>query len=338
MVGAVVVAGDEIVAEAYHARYGESHAEAAALQRAGDRARGATLYVTLEPCAHYGKTPPCADAVIDAGIARVVIAAPDPSPTARGGASRIRSAGIQVDFGVEERAALELNAPFFNSIVSHRPWITLKLAMSADGALADPTGAQRWITGVESRAEVHRLRANTDAIAVGVGTVIADDPSLTVRDAERPRLAPRRVVFDSSLRTPRTAVLVRTAREVETILVCSMNAPVDRVSMVREAGVQVLRAPSLHDALDALHQQGIRSLFVEGGGRLAGSLLRERLVDRLIIFRSQEQFGGGAPHAFAHAPPGFEASLEQQRVVAQRRFGTDDMTVYALREVPCSPG
>jgi diaminohydroxyphosphoribosylaminopyrimidine deaminase/5-amino-6-(5-phosphoribosylamino)uracil reductase len=182
------------------------------------------------------------------------------------------------------------------------------------------------------------LRANADAIAVGVGTVLADDPSLTVRDAPAPRIAPRRVVFDSSLRTPRTAALVRTAREIETVLVSSMNAPVDRAALASEAGVRVLRAPSLHDALDALHQQGIRSLFVEGGGRFAGSLLRERLVDRLIIFRSQERFGGGAPHAFAHAPPGFEASLETHRVVAQRRFGTDEMTVYALREVPCSPG
>jgi diaminohydroxyphosphoribosylaminopyrimidine deaminase/5-amino-6-(5-phosphoribosylamino)uracil reductase len=342
MVGAVVVAkgdaGDEIIAEGYHARYGEAHAEASALQRAGERARGATLFVSLEPCAHYRKTPPCADTVIAAGVARVVIAAPDPSQTARGGASRIRRAGIQVDFGVEQQAALELNAPFFHAIASQRPWVTLKLAVSADGAIADPTGRQRWITGPESRAEVHRMRANADAIAVGVGTVLADDPSLTVRDAVRPRVTPKRVVFDSALRTPRTSALVRTAREAETILVCGMNAPVDRLALANEAGVTVLRAPSLHDALDMLGQRGIRSLFVEGGAKLGGSLLREKLVDRLVIFRSQDHIGGDGPQAFAHAPPGFEASLERERVVTQRRFGNDVMTAYALHEVPCSPG
>lgn len=338
MVGAVVVAGDQIVGEGYHARYGEAHAERIALQRAGDRARGATLYVTLEPCAHYGKTPPCADAVIEAGIARVVLAAPDPSPTARGGAARLRRAGVQVDTGVELAAALELNAPFFNAIASHRPWVTLKLAVSADGAIADPTGRQRWITGPESRAEVHRLRANADAIAVGVGTVLADDPSLTVRDATAPRVPPRRIVFDSSLRTPRTSILVRTAREIETILIAAQNAPVDRMAMANEAGVTVLTAPSLHDAIDALCAKGIRSLFVEGGAKLGGSLLREGLVDRLVIFRSKERFGAGASQAFAHAPPDFEATLGDRQVVTERSFGADVMTIYALREVPCSPG
>lgn len=340
MVGAVVVAGGQVAGEGYHARYGEAHAEIIALREAGERARGATIYVSLEPCAHYGKTPPCADALIEAGVARVVIAAPDPSRTARGGATRLRRAGIQVDFGVERAAALELNAPFFNGIVSHRPWVTLKLGVSADGAIADPTGTNRWITGPESRAEVHRLRANADAIGVGVGTVLADNPSLTVRDVEAPRVPPKRVVFDSMLRTPRTSTIVRTAKEVETILIGRLGAvPVDRLAMASEAGATVLLAPSLYEALEALHKRGIQSLLIEGGARFAGSLLREGLVDRLIIFRSPLLLGPEALKAFSHAPEHFEASLgdERHHVVEQRRFGDDTMTVFALREVPCSP-
>jgi diaminohydroxyphosphoribosylaminopyrimidine deaminase/5-amino-6-(5-phosphoribosylamino)uracil reductase len=340
MVGAVVVADGQVVGEGHHARYGQAHAEAVALRAAGDRARGATVYVNLEPCAHYGKTPPCADALIEAGVARVVIAAPDPSRTARGGASRLRRAGIVVDFGVERAAALELNAAFFNAIVTPRPWVTLKLALSADGAIADPTGANRWITGPEARAEVHRLRAGVDAIGVGVGTVLADDPSLTVRDAGAPRMPPKRVVFDSQLRTPRTSTLMKTAKEPETILIGRLSAvPMDRLAMANETGATVLLVPSLQEGLESLGQRGIRSLLIEGGAKLAGSLLTERLVDRLTIFQSQLVLGDGALKAFAHAPPGFEASLgdDTHRLVDQRRFGDDLMSVYALREVPCSP-
>ena len=196
MVGAVIVAKDQIVGEGFHERFGEAHAEVNALRQAGERARGATMYVTLEPCAHHGKTPPCADAIIAAGLSRVVIAASDPSRVARGGAERLRAAGIRVDIGVEQSAAIELNASFFHAQESDRPWTTLKLALSADGAIADPSGVHRWITGAESRREVHRLRANADGIAVGIGTVIADDPELTVRDVPAPRVTPRRIVFD----------------------------------------------------------------------------------------------------------------------------------------------
>jgi diaminohydroxyphosphoribosylaminopyrimidine deaminase/5-amino-6-(5-phosphoribosylamino)uracil reductase len=340
MVGAVVVAGGHVVGEGYHAHYGAPHAEAMALHRAGLLARGATVYVSLEPCAHYGKTPPCADALIAAQVERVVVAAPDPSRTARGGAARLRQAGLQVDVGVEQEAALELNAAFFNAVTSPRPWVTLKLALSADGGIADPTGARRWITGVESRVEVHRMRADSDAVAVGIGTVLADDPSLTVRDAPAPRIAPKRVVYDSLLRTPRTAAVLRTARDVETILVGRLGeAPIDRIATAEEAGATVLLAPTLEDSLLALRQRGVRSLFVEGGARLAGAFLSEGLVDRLVIFRAPVELGSSALNAFASAP-GFEASLGdgRYRVVDQRRFGDDTMTVYALHEVPCSPG
>jgi diaminohydroxyphosphoribosylaminopyrimidine deaminase/5-amino-6-(5-phosphoribosylamino)uracil reductase len=340
MVGAVVVAGGEVVGEGYHARFGDAHAEVMALNAARGRARGATMYVTLEPCAHHGKTPPCVDAIIDAGVARVVAAVRDPSISAGGGAVRLRHAGVQVDIGVERDAACELNAPFFfYAAASHRPWVILKLAISADGAIADATGMHRWITGEASRREVHRMRAGVDAIAVGIGTVLADDPALTVRDAPTPRVPPHRVVFDSALRIPLDSAIVRTAKEVDTRIIASASgAPSNKINALIEAGVHVALHPSLRGSLGALHSaDDVRSLLVEGGPRLAGSLLRESLVDRLVIFQSTLVLGEQAPKAFAFAPSDFEASLHHRRIVEQRRFGDDVMTTYALQDVPCSP-
>src|SRR3954464_13974842 len=213
MVGAVVVRDGVVVGEGYHARYGEPHAEVVALRAAGDRANGATMYVTLEPCNHFGKTPPCTEAIIAARVSRVVIAAADPTALAGGGARYLAEYGVQVDFGTEEPAALELNAPFFFAATNpDRPWVTLKLALSSDGRMNDPRGDRRWISNEQSRAEVHHLRANVDAIAVGLGTVRADDPQLTARGPIRPRNAPLRVVFDRDAQTPLASGLVRTAR------------------------------------------------------------------------------------------------------------------------------
>jgi diaminohydroxyphosphoribosylaminopyrimidine deaminase / 5-amino-6-(5-phosphoribosylamino)uracil reductase len=337
MVGAVVVANGGPVGEGYHAQYGDAHAEVAALGAAGEAARGATLYVTLEPCAHFGKTPPCADAIIDAGIARVVVAVRDPSDIARGGVERLRAAGIAVDLGVERERALELNAPFFNAHANSRPWVTLKLAVSEDERIADPTGVHRWITGVESRREVHRLRANSDAIAVGIGTVLADDPSLTVRDAPAPRIAPRRVVFDSRLRAPFDSALIRTAREIETILVARPDAPAPRREALEAVGAHIVAANDLLGTLEALRALGIRSLFVEGGPRLAGSMLSADLVDRLVIFQSPTRLGDAALGAFDYAPRDFAQTLAGRRIIDEREFGPDRMIVYALHEVACSP-
>src|SRR5687767_11589972 len=193
MVGAVVVRDDQVVGEGFHAEFGGPHAEVVALKAAGDRARGATAYVTLEPCAHHGKTPPCTDALIAAGIARVVMAVRDPNPAAHGGAERLRAAGVEVVSGVEREAACELNAPFFNSFGNRRAWVVLKLALSAEGAIAPASRERQWLSGPEATAEVHRLRAGFDAIAVGLGTAIADDPALTVRGDLRPRVEPARV-------------------------------------------------------------------------------------------------------------------------------------------------
>jgi diaminohydroxyphosphoribosylaminopyrimidine deaminase/5-amino-6-(5-phosphoribosylamino)uracil reductase len=350
MVGAVVVAGpvgagEAVVGEGFHARYGGPHAEAVALAAAGDRARAATLYVTLEPCAHQGKTPPCADAIIAAGIARVVAAARDPSAIARGGAEKLRAAGVRVDFGTERDAALELNAPFFNAQASVLPWVTLKLAVAADGAIADPTGARRWISNDESRAAAHLMRANADAIAVGVGTVLADDPALTVREAPAPRVPPRRVVFDSALRTPLTSTLVRTAREVPTTLVVGdEGAHSPRRVAIESAGVDVIAAPGagatrtdLRVALRELRERGVRSLLVEAGPTLVGAMLTAALVQRVVIFRAPFALGDSAPRAFALAPLGFEQRLAQSPIVERRSYGADVMTTHALEDVPCSP-
>ncbi|HEU4641670.1 MAG TPA: bifunctional diaminohydroxyphosphoribosylaminopyrimidine deaminase/5-amino-6-(5-phosphoribosylamino)uracil reductase RibD [Gemmatimonadaceae bacterium] len=330
MVGAVVVRDGAVVGEGYHARWGEAHAEVAALRAAGALAGGATVYVTLEPCAHHGKTPPCTEALIAAGVARVVIAARDPNPVATGGVERLRAAGIAVTTGVEEEAARELNAPFFHAHAASTPWITLKLAVSVDGAIADAEGRSRWITGARSRARVHLLRAGSDAVGVGVGTVVADDPSLTVRDAPAPRVAPTRVIFDRTARTPVGATLVRTAREVPTVLVTERPDPA-RVRALEDAGVRVLRADSLAVGLEALARGGIRSLLVEGGARVAGALLSGALVHRLIIFQGPVLLGAGALGAFAYAPGVSLAEAPRWRVLERRALGDDAMTVYAVR-------
>jgi diaminohydroxyphosphoribosylaminopyrimidine deaminase/5-amino-6-(5-phosphoribosylamino)uracil reductase len=339
MVGAVVVREGTVVGEGYHARYGEAHAEAAALVAAGPLARGSTVYVSLEPCAHVGRTPPCADALIAAGVARVVIAARDPNPVALGGVERLRAAGVEVLVGVEEEAARELNAPFFHALESppehRRPWVTLKLALSLDSAIADSHGGSRWITGPAARAAAHELRAGSDAVAVGIGTVLADDPLLTVRDAPPPRVPPLRVVFDRRARTPLTSRLVAGARELPTTIVVE-SPDTSAARALEAAGVDLLRASSIGDALEELARRNVRSLLVEGGARLAGALLERALVDRLIIFRGAVLLGRGAQGAFAYAPSMSIADAPRFRVLDRRALGDDTMTTYAVRSA-CSP-
>ncbi|HUO52202.1 MAG TPA: bifunctional diaminohydroxyphosphoribosylaminopyrimidine deaminase/5-amino-6-(5-phosphoribosylamino)uracil reductase RibD [Gemmatimonadaceae bacterium] len=336
MVGAVLVRGDEVVSVGWHARYGEAHAEAVALERAGPRARGATLYVTLEPCAHHGKTPPCADAVIRAGVARVVIAARDPNPEARGGLERLRAAGIAVEVGALGEEARELNAPFFFSFAARRPWVTLKLALSIDGAMADAGGRSRWITNPASRAEVHRMRAGHDAVAVGIGTALRDDPELTVRDAPAPRVPPARVIFDRQGRLPADGRIARSARTVRTLVVTGALATERRQALER-LGVELVRATEPEEAMLALRERGIRSLLVEGGATLAAALLERALVDRLVIFQAPVLLGAGALRPFDGLPAADIAGAPALRVVERKAFGGDLMTVYALQELPCSP-
>ncbi|HEY8794524.1 MAG TPA: bifunctional diaminohydroxyphosphoribosylaminopyrimidine deaminase/5-amino-6-(5-phosphoribosylamino)uracil reductase RibD [Gemmatimonadaceae bacterium] len=328
MVGAVVVRDGAVVGEGYHTRFGSPHAEVEALRAADDRAAGATIYVTLEPCAHTGKTPPCADALVAARVARTVIAVRDPNPVAAGGVERLRNAGIEVTIGIEESAARELNAPYFHSFVEQRPWITLKLAVSLDAALADATGHSRWITGDDSRRLVHEMRAGSDAIGVGIGTALADDPSLTVRDAPAPRVPPMRVVFDRAARLPLHSVIARTVHEAPALVVAA-TPPAARVAALEAAGVRVIQAASLRVALDALGAMGVRSLLVEGGARLAGALIGTGMVDRLVIFQGSAIFGAGALDAFAFVPPTEVERAPAWRALERREIGADTMTVYA---------
>ena len=326
MVGAVVVSGDEVVGEGFHAAYGEAHAETVALEAAGEKAKGSTLYVSLEPCAHRGQTPPCTDAIIKAGVARVIAAVRDPTPPARGGAELLRAQGIDVQFGVEADDAIELNAPFFHAVRSNRPWVVLKLAVSIDGAIGTRTREQHWLTGEESRREVHRMRAGFDAIAVGAGTVLSDDPELTVRFADAPRRAPLRVIFDRELRTPATAKVVRTARQVPTLIMASVVGA--QLEPLKSHGVEIIPSKSHADALEKLRSRNVRSLLVEGGAGLAGQLLEQNLVDRLVIFQAPLLLGDGSLAGFGGLTAARARALGNMRVVARRTFGDDVMTVY----------
>ena len=330
MVGAVVVRDGVVVGEGWHTAYGAPHAEVEALRAAGDAARGATVYVTLEPCNHHGQTPPCSEALIAAGVVEVVVAVADPNPVAQGGAERLREAGIAVTLGVEEAGARELNAAFLHACTSDRPFVQLKVALSLDGALSDHTRARGWLTGPKARREVHRLRAGADGIAIGIGTARADDPELTVRDVDAPRVAPARIIFDTSARLPLTSRLVRTARAQRTIVVCWAPDPAHAAAL-EHAGVTLVHAASLADALVALRSEGIGSLLVEGGAALATSFLQDAMVDRLIIFRAPLILGKDALGAFSGLPSATIGAAPRWRLVDARRFGDDDMTVYSLQ-------
>jgi diaminohydroxyphosphoribosylaminopyrimidine deaminase/5-amino-6-(5-phosphoribosylamino)uracil reductase len=328
-----VVRDGVVVGEGWHAYFGGPHAEVMALQAAGAQARGATVFVTLEPCNHTGKTPPCTDALLSAGVARVVYAVADPNTMAAGGASRLRDAGVHVTEGVERHEAAELNAPFlFAARGGTRPFVTLKLALSIDGALVDASRARGWLTGQEARVAVHALRATSDAIAVGIGTAFADDPALTVREVPAPRVLPTRVVFDRRARLPLTSTLVRSAHEVPVLTVIDQAIVEGRVraEALAAAGVQVLPASTLREALESLRQRGIRHLLVEGGATLGSALMAHGLVDRLITFQAPVILGANALSAFAALPAQAASSAPRLRVVSREVLGADLMTTYAV--------
>jgi diaminohydroxyphosphoribosylaminopyrimidine deaminase/5-amino-6-(5-phosphoribosylamino)uracil reductase len=309
-VGAVVVKDGAVVGSGHHERAGEDHAELAALRQAGARARGATLYVTLEPCNHQGRTPPCTDAIAEARLARVVVSCRDPNPhVTGGGVEKIRAAGVQVDVGCREAEGRRLIAPWTKFVTTGMPYVTLKLGLSLDGRIASRTGASKWVTGPEARARVHLLRAQHDAVVVGIGTALADDPRLTVRDA--PGQSPLRVIFDTRLRLPLAGRLVQSAREVPTWVVCTTDAPSSAEEQLVERGVEVLRAPPSAEgridavaALRVLASRGIVSVMIEGGAELAGSVLAGAVVDELHAFIAPILLGPrGRPGAVDWAGP-----------------------------------
>jgi diaminohydroxyphosphoribosylaminopyrimidine deaminase / 5-amino-6-(5-phosphoribosylamino)uracil reductase len=302
MVGAVVVAGGETVGEGWHEGPGTAHAEVMALEAAGDRARGGTLYVTLEPCTHHGRTPPCAPVVRDAGIARVVTPIRDPNPAVDGrGIGFLRDSGIDVVEGVLNGEATRLIAGFARHSTTGLPFVTLKMAASLDGRVAARDGSSRWITGDKARADGHRLRAAAGAVAVGVGTVVADDPELTVRLPGHRGRPPLRVVVDSRGRTPPGATVLNDLAPtvIATTPACS---PTVRASW-ESAGAEVWVVDqadgdgrvSLPAVVEALGKREVQDLLLEGGPTLAWSAVRQRLVDRLVLYLAPKLIGGGAP-------------------------------------------
>lgn len=330
LVGAVIVRDGRIVGEGWHARYGQDHAEVMALREAGVAAHGATMYVTLEPCNHQGQTPPCTRALIEANVARVVYAVADPNPRAAGGADTLRAHGIVVEDGVAERAARDMNATFlFARVHTQRPFVTVKVAVSIDGAIVDASRARGWLTGEESRRVVHALRASADAIGVGIGTALADNPELTVREAPAPRRAPQRVVFDHGARLPLDSALVASAGEIPVVVVTD-GRDIAREKALAERGVRVLQASSLPNALSQLRDSAIEHLLIEGGAGVASALMDAHLVDRLITFQAPVILGAGALPAFAALPSQAAGTAPRLRVVARRELGADLMTTYAV--------
>jgi diaminohydroxyphosphoribosylaminopyrimidine deaminase/5-amino-6-(5-phosphoribosylamino)uracil reductase len=297
MVGATIVKGRRIIAQGFHRRFGGPHAEVEALRKAGRRARGAELFVTLEPCSHFGKTPPCADAIIAAGIKRVVIAMKDPFKLVRGRSiARLRSAGIRVDVGLLGARARELNAPFIRLRTSGLPYVIAKYAMTADGNIATASGDSHWISCETSRRIVHYLRGRVDAIVIGVDTAVADDPLLTARPAGR--RVPARIVLDSSARLPQRLRLVRTAKAAPLIVAVTSVATPKRVKALRSRGAEVLVLPGrgrvdVRALLRELGRREMTNVLVEGGAKVLGSFFAAGLVDECLIFIAPKIAGDG---------------------------------------------
>ena len=299
MVGAVVVNEGQIVGQGYHRRVGAAHAEVEALQAAGPQARGATLYVTLEPCHHQGRTPPCTAAILGAGVTRVVMATPDPNPRVTGGGAEfLQSQGLTVESGLLETEARQLNEAYFKAVTSGRPWVIAKAACSLDGKIATYTGDSHWITGDQARAQVHRLRHQVDAILVGIGTVQADNPQLTTRLPRRKGLDPIRVILDSTLKI-RINVQVLTQKSIApTWIACTPAAPPEKIRAVQETGAEVLVVPGegprvdLPNLLKILGQRQIQSVLVEGGAEVHGAFFDQGLVDKFYFFYAPKFIGG----------------------------------------------
>lgn len=342
-VGCVIARGDKILGEGWHERAGESHAETRALSQAGPAARGATAYVTLEPCSHFGRTPPCARALIDAGVSRVFAATKDPNPSVSGrGLDMLREAGIRVNVGLLAEEASRLNPGFMKRMNTGRPWVRLKMAASLDGRTAMASGESQWITGDESRRDVQKLRAISDAILTGVGTVLADDPSLTVRreelgdigDATEPSRQPLRVIADRDARTPPSATILRGGK-VQVFCASSTlaTAPAQDLAAlgIRLKGVAWKdNGIDVFELLDALGEMGINELLVEAGPTLAGTFISEKLVDELWLYQAPV-FLGSTGRPTAHLLLETMADKIEWIVQDRRQVGEDQRLILVRR-------
>ncbi len=332
MVGCVLVRGRKIVGEGYHRRFGRPHAEVEAIRDAGSAARGSTAYVTLEPCCHTGKTPPCTDALLAAGIKRVVAAMADPFPKVCGqGVAILRKAGVRIDVGLCREDAVRLNAPYLTRQRLGRPWVILKWAQSIDGKIATRTGDSKWISSEQSRRWVHKLRGRVDAVIVGVGTALNDDPQLTCR-AGRPSRVATRIVIDPQLRTPLRSALLRTAGQTPTMFVTCADAPSRRLAAVNRAGAEVLTVRKTRSGLDLqamlakLAARGMTNVLVEGGGRTLGLFYDRGLADEAVIFVARRLIGGsGAVSPLSGRGPASMADVKLTRRTQLSRMGDDDV-------------
>ncbi len=339
MVGAVVVKDGEIVGTGYHRQFGGDHAEVKALREAGHLARGATLYCNLEPCSHFGKTPPCVNRIIESGVARVVIGMLDPNPLVNGrGVKMLREHHLEVETGLLEEACHELNESFFKFITARLPFVTLKVAQSLDGKIADPAGHSRWISNEQARRLVQRWRWQNDAILVGIGTALADNPRLTVRDEPGPQ--PRRIIVDTNLRLPLTTNVLTDEHVAKTIVAIGENCRErEKIAEIEKRGARVwpLRITAAGN-IDTRHlmertaQEGIASVFVEGGRRVFSSLLEGRFADRLKCFIAPKLLGDGIP-VFQGLPI---ASLSQAIRLEKIRWETigDNVLVSGIIRYP----
>jgi diaminohydroxyphosphoribosylaminopyrimidine deaminase/5-amino-6-(5-phosphoribosylamino)uracil reductase len=299
MVGAVLVKNGKVVGEGFHRRAGEPHAEILALRRAGKNAKGATLYINLEPCCHYGKTPPCTDALIGAGISRVVAAMKDPNALVGGkGFAHLRRAGVKVKVGLLRKEAERLNETFIHFHRFGRPFVVLKWAMTIDGRTSCSNGESRWISGSESRRYAHKLRSFSDAVLVGIGTVLRDNCQLSARLAGYRGKQPLRIIVDSELKIPLKARCLSNIKKQPTMIATSQNAPIGKIEALRSQGCNVLICRktkdgiSIRDLTGKLAEMSMQSLLVEGGRRISGSFLREGLADKIVAFISPKVLGG----------------------------------------------
>lgn len=338
-VGCVVVRDGRIVGEGWHKKAGTPHAEVHALNQAGQLARGADLYVTLEPCSHFGKTPPCADAVIAAGIARVFIGMIDPNPRVSGsGVSRLRAAGIEVVAGILAEECRSINLPFIKQITSGLPHVTMKSAMTLDGCTATFGGDSKWISSEASRRHVHRLRSRVDAVMTGSGTLLADDPQLTVRMAKGKN--PLRIVIDSDLQTPVDSALMAEAATAPVLIATCCNDGA-KVAALSSAGAEIVCCPGtdgkvdLAELLKILGSRGIQSILLEAGERLCGEMQRLGLIDSYLVFIAPKLLGGSGKGLFAGS--GAELMQDAAKLQIQRisRIG-GDILVEAVPEDKCS--